>query len=153
MRFRAHFIGKPTLFSLLALLMTGLAYAGEMRSVAAEAAILYDAPSTKAKKLYIVKKSTPLEVIVNLDGMSKVREAEGTIAWIEKNQLSELRTVVVIAAQGEIRQSADSASPIQGTAEKWVALELLELPVNGWAKVRHHDGINGYIRSTQVWGI
>lgn len=142
-----------TTTALLLATASGAAIAGEMRSVAAEAAILYDAPSTKAKKLFVVKKSTPLEVIVSLDGMSKVREAEGTIAWIEKSLLSEIRTVVVIASQADIRQTAENSAPIQGTVEKWVALELLELPVNGWAKVRHRDGLNGFIRSTQVWGI
>jgi SH3-like domain-containing protein len=127
--------------------------AGEMRSVVSEAAILYDAPSVKAKKLYIVKKFTPLEVLVSLDGMSKVREAEGSIAWIDKKQLGETRTVAVITNQAEIRQTPEANSPVLTTAEKWVALELQELPANGWARVKHRDGASGFIRSTQVWGI
>jgi SH3-like domain-containing protein len=134
-------------------LLCNAALAGEMRSVLTEAAILYDAPSVKAKKLYIVKKFTPLEVLVSLDGMSKVREAEGSVAWVEKNQLSETRTVAVIAAQADIRQTPDTNAPVLSTAEKWVALELLELPINGWIRVKHRDGITGFVRNTQVWGI
>jgi SH3-like domain-containing protein len=124
-----------------------------MRSVVSEAAVLYDAPSIKAKKLYIVKKFTPLEVLVSLDGMSKVREAEGSIAWIDKKQLGETRTVAVIANQAEIRQTPEANAPVLTTAEKWVALELQELPINGWARVKHRDGASGFVRSTQLWGI
>ena len=134
-------------------LVSHTALAGEMRSVLHEAAILYDAPSIKAKKLYIVKKFTPLEVLVNLDGMSKVREAEGSVAWVERSQLSETRTVAVMAAQADIRQTPDTSAPILTSAEKWVVLELLELPINGWARVKHRDGISGFVRSSQVWGI
>lgn len=144
---------KSALAAIALSLCIGASVAGEMRSVVTEAAVLYDAPSIKAKKLYIVKKLTPLEVLVSLDGMSKVREAEGSVAWIEKSQLSELRTVVVIAPHADIRQTAETSAPILTTAEKWVALELLELPINGWAKVKHRDGATGFIRSTQVWGI
>jgi SH3-like domain-containing protein len=134
-------------------LICGTAIAGEMRSVVSEAAVLYDAPSIKAKKLYIVKKFTPLEVLVSLDGMSKVREAEGSIAWIDKKQLGETRTVAVIANQAEIRQTPEANAPVLTTAEKWVALELQELPINGWARVKHRDGASGFVRSTQLWGI
>jgi SH3-like domain-containing protein len=134
-------------------LICGLAVAGEMRSVSSEVAVLYDAPSIKAKKLYLVKKLTPLEVLVSLDGMSKVREAEGSIAWIEKSQLSETRTVTVISPQAEIRQSGEATAPVISYAEKWVALELLEIPARGWAKVKHRDGVVGFVRTSQVWGI
>lgn len=124
-----------------------------MRSVLTDAAILYDAPSVKSKKLFIVRKHTPLEVLVNLDGMSKVRDAEGTIAWIDKSVLTDFRTVAVTATQADIRQNPAPSAPILTSAEKWVALVLLELPVNGWAKVRHQDGILGFVRQNQVWGI
>ncbi|MEY4591536.1 MAG: hypothetical protein RIR18_431 [Pseudomonadota bacterium] len=147
----AHSVTSVTTATLC--LICGMTLAGEMRSVVSEAAILYDAPSVKAKKLYIVKKFTPLEVLVSLDGMSKVREAEGSIAWIDKKQLGETRTVAVITNQAEIRQTPEANSPVLTTAEKWVALELQELPANGWARVKHRDGASGFIRSTQVWGI
>ena len=149
----AYSVPAITVFVAAAFLACNVASAGEMRSVITEAAILYDAPSVKAKKLYIVKKSTPLEVLVNLDGMSKVREAEGSVAWVEKSQLSETRTIAVIASQADIRQTPDANAPVLSTAEKWVALELLELPVNGWVRVKHRDGIAGFVRSSQVWGI
>lgn len=136
-----------------ATLLSGGVMAGEMRSVLTEAAVLFELPSVKSKKLFIVRKHTPLEVLVNLDNMSKVRDAEGTIAWIDKSVLTDVRTVVVIANQVDMRQTPAVSAPVVMSAEKWVALVLLELPVSGWAKVRHRDGTVGFVRQNQVWGI
>jgi len=39
------------------------------------------------------------------------------------------------------------------TADKGVLLELVEPAGNGWTKVRHRDGSNGYVRNTDIWGL
>ena len=44
-----------------------------------EAAVLYDAPSLKAKPLYVLGRDVPLEVIVNVEGWLKVRDAGGSV--------------------------------------------------------------------------
>ncbi len=125
----------------------------DYRAVEASAAVLYDTPSQKGKKLYIVRQHTPLEVVVRLDGWSKVRDAEGTLAWIEAKALSDRRYVVVTASRAEIRKTAAAEAPLAFEAEKWVALELLEAPTAGWVKVKHTDGTIGYVKSMQVWGL
>ena len=147
----AHF-SRLTVLSLVVGAAGGL-YAGEMRSVQADVAVMFDAPSVKAKKLYLLRKHTPLEVLVSVDGMCKVREAEGSIGWVDKTLLSETRTVIVTAAQAEIRQSGAASAPVLTTAEKWVSLDLLEQPVNGWVRVKHRDGAVGFVRMNQVWGL
>lgn len=142
--------------ALLALSLVGAAGAAlaiDYRSVNVPAAILYDAPSQAGKKLYLIKAQTPVEVVVRLEGWFKVRDAEGTLAWIESRQLSERRTLVVTAPVAEIRQSDKPEAPVVAELEKWVALELVEPASPGWAKVRHRDGATGYIRATQVWGL
>lgn len=131
----------------------GAALAIDYRSVNAPAAILYDAPSLMGKKLYLIKAQTPVEVVVRLEGWFKIRDAEGTLAWVEARHIGERRTLVVTAPQGEIRQSDNSAAPVVVALEKWVAVDFVEAASPGWAKVRHRDGAVGYIRSTQVWGL
>jgi SH3-like domain-containing protein len=125
----------------------------DYRSVDVGAAILYDAPSQKAKKLYLVKAQTPLEVVVRLEGWFKVRDAEGTLAWIEAAQLAEWRTLIVIAATAELRQAERADAPVLGQLDKWVLLDFVGPAAPGWAKVRHRDGATGFVRSTQVWGL
>ena len=131
----------------------GAALAVDYRSVNVPAAILYDAPSQKGKKLYLIKAQTPVEVVVRLEGWAKVRDAEGTLAWIEARQLAERRTVVVTAAKAEMRQSDKPEAAVLAELDKWVAVDFVEPASAGWAKVRHRDGVVGYVRSTQVWGL
>jgi SH3-like domain-containing protein len=61
--------------------------------------------------------------------------------------------VVVTAELADIRQSAAQNAPIVFQAEKWVALELLESGMTGWARVRHRDGVSGFVHITQIWGL
>lgn len=135
------------------LCLSGVAAAIDYRSVDAPAAVLYDAPSQKGKKLYLIKAQTPVEVVVRLEGWFKIRDAEGSLAWIEARNVSEKRSLVVTAARGEIRQSDKPEAPVVLLVDKWVGLEFVEAASPGWAKVRHRDGVSGYIRSTQVWGL
>jgi SH3-like domain-containing protein len=127
--------------------------AAEYRSVSVPVAILYDAASGQGKRLYLVKAGTPLEVVSKVDGWTKVRDAEGTIAWIENRVLSTKRMVVVIAPRAEARQSASAGAALVFQAEKWVALELLESGATGWVKVRHRDGATGFVPIAQLWGL
>lgn len=127
------------------------AFAVEYRSVEA-ATVLYDAPSQRGVKVFVVKRLTPVEVVVNLEGWCKVRDADGGLAWIEKKYLNDKRTVIVTADHAEIRQKADEASPVVFAAEKNVAMDFLEISSGGWVKVRHGDGASGYVRANQIWG-
>ena len=138
---------------LTALMVLTPAGAAEFRSVADNAAVLYDAPSAKAEKRHVVGRSYPLEVIVVVEGWTKVRDASGELAWIESRVLSEHRTVMVKTRLADIRQAADDRAPLAFQAEQNVLLDLVELTGTGWARVTHRDGQSGYIKLGQVWGI
>lgn len=137
----------------LAALAAAPALALDFRAVDVQAAILYDTPSQKGKKLYIVHQYMPLEVVVKLEGWTKVRDAEGSLAWIESKALSDKRQVVVTASRAAIRKEAREEAAVLFEADKWVALELQEAAPAGWVKVRHRDGAVGYVKSTMVWGL
>ena len=137
----------------LALLLASVpAFAIDYRSVET-ATVLYDAPSVKGKPLFVIRRHTPVEAVVSLEGWSKVRDAEGGLAWIERKHLSEKRTVQVVADRAQVRSEAGDGAPLVFEAEKGVALELLEAAGGGWARVRHRDGQTGFVRGNQVWGL
>lgn len=125
--------------------------AAEFRSVAENAAVLYDAPSVKAKKLYVVSLGYPVEIVVTVEGWSKVRDASGELTWIESRHLADKRTVLVKTALAQVRQSADEKAPIVFEAQQDVVLELIEV-AGSWLRVRHRDGQAGYLRTAQAWG-
>jgi SH3-like domain-containing protein len=128
------------------------ALALDYRSVT-EAAPVYDAPSAKAKPLFVVLPGTPVELVVSLDGWSKVRDSKGDLTWIEKKHLSEKRTVMVRFDRAQVRAAADDKAALAFEAERDVVLELLEAVPGGWIKVKHRDGQTGFLKAPQVWGL
>ena len=123
----------------------------EFRSVGEAAAVLYDAPSAKSKKLYVVNRGYPLEVVVTLEGWSKVRDASGELSWIETKSLAAARTVMVKVPLAQVRERADDGAALAFQAQQSVILDLIEV-AGPWLYVRHRDGQTGYIKSAQVWG-
>jgi SH3-like domain-containing protein len=130
------------------------AQALEFRSVAINKAILYDAPSTEAKKLYLLGNGYPVEVIVNLGEWIKVRDHFGSLSWVQSSQLSTKRTALIVTDQAELKQSDDDGAALMASFEKDVVVEVLPATAkSGWVKVKHRDGATGFVRSTAVWGI
>ncbi|HTR58892.1 MAG TPA: SH3 domain-containing protein [Casimicrobiaceae bacterium] len=132
------------------------AVAAEFRATS-EVAVLYDAPSVKGKPLFVLGRDYPLEVIVTLESWLKVRDAGGTVAWVERKALADRRTLVVRTPVAEILANADASAPLVFKAEQNVLLELVDqgqaVATPGWVKVRHRDGQTGFVRIGQVWGL
>jgi len=129
------------------------AYA-EFRSVASAKTILYEAPSATTKRVYLVGEGYPLEIIVNLGDWLKVRDPYGTLSWAESKNLQSKRTVIVKVDKANIYKDPESKSALVATIEKDVVIELSDpLITNGWIKVRYQQDLDGYIQTSQVWGI
>ncbi len=145
------------LFFLASCVLALSAHAIDYRTVGT-ATILYDAPSQRGVKQFVIRRDTPVEVVVSLDGWSKVRDAEGGLAWIEKKFLVERRSLIVTATRAAIRQSSDESSTLVFEAEKnvdesmrlpqaivqvssrWVPIQWHELP--GWSENSKY-GVSG----------
>ena len=142
---------KRLLSVLLLALLPGVATAIDYRSVSS-ATVLYDTPSQRGAKLFVIQRDTPVEIVVNLEGWAKVRDAEGGLAWIERKFLAEKRKVIVRAEHAEVRQRPEDAAPLAFSVEKGVVLNFLENLPGGWVKVQHRDGATGCVRASQIWG-
>ena len=136
------------------------AQGAEFRATGEAPTILYDGPSAKSKPQFLYGRDVPVEVIVVVEGWAKVRDAGGTIGWIERKALSDKRTLLVRVPAAEVRERAEESAPIVFRAEQNVLLELAEAATSasttaspGWVKVRHRDGTGGYVRISQVFGL
>lgn len=142
---------------LIAALTMTLAAAGsqayDFKTVGAAPVILYDAPSTKGGKLFVVPRGAPLEVVLAYGEWLKVRDVNGELAWTEAKGLSAKRNVIVKTPNLKIRATPDDAATAVFSADKGVLLELSESVAGGWIKVRHRDGLVGFVKQTEVWGI
>jgi len=121
-------------------------------SIASNAVIMYDAPSTKSGKLFVASANLPVEAVVNVEGWSKVRDSSGSLAWVEQSALSKQRFVIVIVPLADIYQSANENSEIIFQSQENVVMEWISSDIPGWVRVRHQEGEAGYVRSSQVWG-
>ena len=95
----------------------------------------------------------PVEVVVAVEGWTKIRDAGGELSWIETKSLGERRTVMIKVKRGEVRQTAADNAPLVVQVEQNVLLNLVDLTGTGWARVTHRDGQSGYIRLNQIWGV
>lgn len=130
------------------------ARAAEFRSVAAPA-VMYDAPSRQASKVFVAPRGMPVEIISTVGAWIKVRDLAGDVAWLERSDLAERRTVVS-ATLAPVRQQPQDGAPELAQVERGVLLELADPPAAqttaGWLKVRLRDAGVGWVRSADVWG-
>jgi SH3-like domain-containing protein len=157
-RLVAFVLKTRTLAGKFTLVLSGLAvsafysHAAEFRSIGAQGAISYDAPSNKAKKLFILGPEYPVEIIVALGDWSKVRDATGVIAWVENKALTSKRTLIVKAPLVPILEAPQESSSLVTKAQEGVVLEWVDAAPPPWIKVKHRDGEIGFVTSNQVWG-
>jgi SH3-like domain-containing protein len=143
-----------------AVIASGVSQAAEFRVTAEQPTVLYDGPSAKSKPQFLYGRDVPVELIVTVEGWAKVRDAGGTIGWMERKSLGERRTLLVRAPVADVRERAEDGAPVVFRAEQNVLLELAEPATSaataanpGWVKVRHRDGVSGFVRIAQVFGL
>jgi SH3-like domain-containing protein len=135
-------------------------HAAEFRVTVEAPTLLYDAPSARARPLFVYGRDVPFEVLVSVEGWTKVRDAGGAIGWMAAKGLADRRMLVVRVPVADVRTAPDEASAVVFRAEQNVLLELAEPASSpaataspGWVKVRHRDGQTGFVRLPQVFGL
>lgn len=134
------------------LLLAATAAAAQYRTVGTEPVVLYDAPSSKSKRLFVLGAGYPLEVLVTLEGWTKVRDATGTIGWVEAPSLTDKRSVVVRSILAEVRAAADPGAKVVFKVARGVMLDWIETTPDGWVRVRHAGAGQGYVQAADLWG-
>ncbi|RJG04900.1 hypothetical protein D3870_01650 [Noviherbaspirillum cavernae] len=130
----------------------GAAHALDFKSVGANPAVLYDAPSAKGRKVFVAPRGMPVEVVLTYGDWTKVRDAAGDLSWVESKMLTAKRSLIVSANSAKVRASAEDGAALAFTADKGVLLDRLDPAASGWVKVRHRDGQAGFVKASEVWG-
>ena len=135
------------------LLATAVSAAADFRTVGNAPVVLYDAPSSRGDKLFVAPRGMPLEVVLSYGEWVKVRDVSGDLAWTEAKGLVNKRNAIVRTPNLKVRSAPDEAAAIVFIAEKGLLLEAGEANPSGWIKVHHKDGLAGYVKSSDIWGI
>jgi SH3-like domain-containing protein len=140
--------------ALTALTATFSAMAADYRSVNVAAAVLWDGPSDKAKKIFVAPRGMPVEVVSTLNTWVKVRDFGGDVSWMAGNELSKTRTVVATTL-ATARTAAQDTAALAFQAERGVTLELLDAGqvTAGFVRIKHKDGTIGFVKTSEVWGL
>ena len=128
----------------------------DFRQTTDNATVAYEGPSAKATRQFIYSRGTPLEVVVQIEGWVKVRDAAGSLAWVERKALGDRSNVQVKSVVAEVYAAPDAASPILFRADNGVLLQIVtpQPPNTGaWTKVFHRDGQTGFVRLDSVFGL
>ncbi len=116
-------------------------------------AIVHDTPQLKtAAKTYIFGAHRAVEILVKLGDVVKVRDADGTVGWIEPSALGTARYTEVNVGGADVRASPAATAALVFEAAKGVSLEITGPANDGWLPVKHRDGQAGYIKTAQVFG-
>lgn len=145
-------VGMACLWGAVAGLPAFAQSALDYRSIATASTILYSGPSPSARKLAVASRYYPVEVLLSSGAWSRVRDSSGELAWVETKALSAQRMVLVTAASATLRQKPEAGAPALAQLERNVVCEFIE-HTPGWIKVRHRDGLTGYLPITEVWGV
>jgi SH3-like domain-containing protein len=128
------------------------AAAADFRSIGSPAAVLWDSPSEKGRRIFVVPRGMPVEVLSSLPGWIKVRDFAGDSYWVMRADLGTQRTVIATAA-APLRSSPQDTAATIAQLDRGVVLELTEAAPAGWVRVRHRDGATGWVKASDVWGL
>ncbi|MDO4905440.1 MAG: SH3 domain-containing protein [Lautropia sp.] len=124
------------------------------RSIGTEDAVMFDAPSDKAKRIYQAPRGMPVEVISVLQDWVKVRDFEGDVAWVHRDDLADRRTVIA-RERLSLRKEPSEMAGSWFEAAPGVIFDLQQdrADSEGFVRVRHTDGQVGFLDSAQLWGL
>jgi SH3-like domain-containing protein len=129
----------------------GAAYA-ERLAVSAGVANVRSGPGTQYDVLWQAEQYTPIEVI-NRDQTGSwlyFKDFEGTKAWVSKNLVEKIDSVIVKQDRVNIRSGPSTNEHIVFRAEKGVPFRVLQRK-GEWLQIQHADGETGWMHQMLVW--
>ena len=122
-----------------------------MISVANEKINLRAKPDTNSNVLWEYGKGFPLRIIKTKGNWYKVVDFENDRGWVYKKLVGKQPHMVVKKKLVNIRSGPGAKYKLVGKANYGVVFKTLEQRP-GWAKVKHENGLIGWIRRDLVWG-
>ena len=146
--------------SVIALLVLWLGLASpalaEMVSIKGPSVALRSGPGDKYNILWDLGDGFPLQVLKRKGNWLRVQDFENTVGWVRNDKISSTPHMIVKVNKGtkkhiNVRASANDKSKIVAKACYGVVFETLEQR-SGWVKVRHENGVVGWVSRQLLWG-
>jgi SH3-like domain-containing protein len=143
--------------ALLGLILTGCGPAlAEMVSIAGNDVNMRSGPGTGYRVMWQLGEGFPLMVLKRSGSWLRVKDFEGTIGWVHKGVVNKTPHMIVKVHKNSdkrihIRNGPGTNHRIIGKAYYGVVFATLEQK-NGWVRVKHQQGITGWVKRTLLWG-
>ncbi|MFW5901432.1 MAG: SH3 domain-containing protein [Thermodesulfobacteriota bacterium] len=150
--FQCH---RGKLFGLIVLfifLFSTPAVAGERMSIGVSVANIRSGPGQNYEVLWRAEKYTPVEILERDQSgeWCYFKDFEGTKAWVHKNLIRDMDTVIIQTGLCNIRSGPGTDEDLVFQAEKGVPFKVLQRK-GKWVQIRHADGDKGWIHQKLVW--
>ena len=122
-----------------------------MVSVSAEKVNLRAGPSSKKAILWEYGKGFPLQILATKGNWYKVTDFEKDVGWVFRKLVGRTPHMIVKKKRVNIRSGPGSKYKLIGKANYGVVFKTLEQR-KGWAKIKHENGLTGWVRRDLVWG-
>ena len=123
----------------------------EMVSIGGKKVNMRSGPGKKYTVLWELGIGYPLRVIGTKGNWYKVKDFEGDSGWIYKKLISKKSHLIVKKKRINIRSGPGRNKKIIGKANYGVVFKTLKRK-SGWVKVRHENGLEGWVKRDLLWG-
>jgi SH3-like domain-containing protein len=144
-------IFRRFLLAVMLVLLTATVASARMVSVNGSKTNLRSGPGTNYAILWELGKGYPLRVIDSRDGWLKVVDFENDEGWVSGKLVSRNPHVIVKKNRINIRSGPGTGYKLVGQANYGVVFRTLESR-SGWVKIRHENGMTGWVQRSLLWG-
>jgi SH3-like domain-containing protein len=142
---------KVLLTVVLVLSMVAVANAVTLVSVKGESVNMRSGPGENYSVLWELGKGFPLKVIGKKGNWTKVEDFEGDVGWVYGKLLGRKAHLIVKKKRINVRSGPGSSYRLVGKANYGVVFKTIKVE-KGWAKVKHENGLTGWIKRSLLWG-
>lgn len=112
---------------------------------------LRSGPGTNFSITWELGRGFPLEVVSTKGNWVKVRDFENDTGWVHKEFLGSEAHLIVKKKRVNIRSGPGTRFKLVGKANYGVVFQTVERK-KGWVKVRHENGLTGWVLRSLLWG-
>jgi SH3-like domain-containing protein len=136
---------------IFAVLAAATAEAISLVSVSAENVNLRSGPGSNYSVLWELGQGFPLKVLGRKGDWTKVEDFEGDSGWIHSKLIAKRSHLIVKKKRINVRSGPGSRYRLVGKANYGVVFKTIKIS-KGWAKVKHENGLSGWIKRDLLWG-
>ena len=144
-------IARIFLFGLMVLFFSVSVAQAKMMAINGTKVNLRSGPGQNYSVVWELGRGFPLKVLSSKGNWVKVQDYENDTGWVNKKFLDRMAHLIVKKKRINIRSGPGTRFRLIGKANYGVVFRTLERK-KGWVKVKHENGLSGWVLRSLLWG-